>query len=233
MMDQPKRNKFTLIELLVVIAIIAILASMLMPALSKARGKARTSKCMNALKQVGLGFQLYFADFDDSIPPYAERKCGNNRRWASVMNDVDMLAKEAMEGCPDVRRGCRSRSLRTLRHSYGCVYYHVSRCGSGHTGRVHYETLYKFRNPSGVAVALDSQVRPDRRDCGYPLTYCRVCYPSGVSAGRIWNGISDRHNNGANIAFLDGHGEWFSTVSLLAMNQRTGVGTEIWGHYPK
>jgi prepilin-type N-terminal cleavage/methylation domain-containing protein len=89
-----RTKKFTLIELLVVIAIIAILAAMLLPALSAARERARNSDCINKLKQQGLAMTLYAQDWDDYLPMPADGKYGTN----SLSSDAERVPHKLLLG---------------------------------------------------------------------------------------------------------------------------------------
>jgi prepilin-type N-terminal cleavage/methylation domain-containing protein len=85
MKPTPKRHAFTLIELLVVIAIIAILASMLLPALARAKQKGNDAKCLSNLRQCGVAMHVYLSDFRDRL------------FWGDPVNDAQGVNDNGME----------------------------------------------------------------------------------------------------------------------------------------
>src|SRR6058998_572884 len=109
---EPKRFAFTLIELLVVIAIIAILASLLLPALARAKQKAKAIKCLSNEKQIALGYLLYGSDNSDYLPLAAHEGDAAPCEWffeispyiaRQTASYTGLVAKANVVACPSAK----------------------------------------------------------------------------------------------------------------------------------
>ncbi len=193
-----KKQNFTLIELLVVIAIIAILASMLLPTLGRARETARRINCLSDEKQIGLSLLNYTSDSNAQLPvPWPN----GGSPWISLLTTNKYLPSNACGISGKATLVCQQ--IKNYGITVGAVYgwsYAIPTWGGdgvyGINDRTRSRKLTRFKHVSEIVAIGESTKLLWNGSWMTPVLSPECGYPQPV------------HLKGANIVFLDGHGEW-------------------------